>query len=100
MASLWGQYKAGLGINLGLACVILANSGRIMKNTLRIPSVTLLDASVRMDLDSVKPSLKGAYVQLNANNLTDREYVAGCYGTGYCYWGAGRSVIATVGYNF
>ncbi len=100
MASLWGQYKAGLGINLGAGVRYIGKQWADNENTLRIPSVTLLDASVRMDLDSVKPSLKGAYVQLNANNLTDREYVAGCYGTGYCYWGAGRSVIATVGYDF
>lgn len=100
MASLWGQYKAGLGINLGAGVRYISKQWADNENTLRIPSVTLLDASARMDLDSVKPSLKGAYVQLNANNLTDREYVAGCYGTGYCYWGAGRSVIATVGYDF
>ncbi|MNO09656.1 Ferrichrome-iron receptor precursor [compost metagenome] len=53
-----------------------------------------------MNLDSVNPSLKGAYVQLNVNNLTDRKYVAACYGSGYCYWGAERSVVATVGYDF
>lgn len=100
MASLWGQYKAGLGINLGAGVRYIGKQWADNENTLRIPSVTLLDASARMDLDSVKPSLKGAYVQLNANNLTDREYVAGCYGTGYCYWGAGRSIIATVGYDF
>lgn len=100
MASLWGQYRAGLGVNLGAGMRYIGKQWADNENTLRIPSVTLLDASVRMDLDSVKPSLKGAYVQLNANNLTDREYVAGCYGTGYCYWGAGRSVVATVGYDF
>ena len=46
------------------------------------------------------PSLKGAFVQVNANNLGDRAFLSGCYGTGNCYWGAGRSVIATVGYDF
>jgi iron complex outermembrane receptor protein len=59
-----------------------------------------VDASVRMNLDAVNSSLKGAYVQLNVNNLTDRKYVAACYGTGYCYWGAERSMLATVGYDF
>jgi len=26
--------------------------------------------------------------------------VAGWFGTGYCYWGAERSVMATIGYDF
>jgi iron complex outermembrane receptor protein len=37
-----------------------------------------VDASLRMNLDRVNPSLKGAYVQLNVNSLTDRKYVAAC----------------------
>ncbi|OYF79942.1 hypothetical protein CI612_14010 [Klebsiella quasipneumoniae subsp. similipneumoniae] len=37
---------------------------------------------------------------VNANNIGNREYVSGCYGTGNCYWGAERSVMATVGYDF
>jgi hypothetical protein len=47
---------------------------------------------VRADLGVWSPSLKGAFVQVNANNLGDRAFVSGCYGTGNCYWGAGRSV--------
>ncbi|WP_183042703.1 hypothetical protein [Enterobacter sp. R1(2018)] len=35
-----------------------------------------------------------------AGTAIGRDYVAGCYGTGYCYWGAERSVIATLGYDF
>ncbi len=41
-------------------------------NTERLPSVTLLDAMVRADLGVWSPSLKGAFVQVNANNLSDR----------------------------
>ncbi|MDN7189810.1 hypothetical protein QVL77_27205, partial [Klebsiella pneumoniae] len=63
-------------------------------------SVTLMDAMMRADLSVWSPTLKGAYVQVNANNIGDREYISGCYGTGNCYWGAERSVIATVGYDF
>ena len=63
-------------------------------------SCTLMDAMMRADLGVWSPTLKGAYVQVNANNIGDREYISGCYGTGNCYWGAERSVIATVGYDF
>lgn len=99
-ASLWGQYDAGYGVNLGAGVRYIGKQWADNENTQRIPSVTLLDASVRMNMDQVAPSLKGAYVQLNVNNLTDRKYVAACYGTGYCYWGQERSVVATVGYDF
>jgi iron complex outermembrane receptor protein len=100
IASLWGQYDAGYGLNLGAGVRYIGKQWADNENTLRVPSVTLLDASVRMNLASVNSSLKGAYVQLNVNNLTDRKYVAACYGTGYCYWGAERSVIASLGYDF
>ncbi|CAI1801659.1 Ferric hydroxamate uptake [Serratia liquefaciens] len=100
MASLWGKYATAYGVDLGAGARYIGKQWADNENTLRIPSVTLLDASVRMNLDRVNPSLKGAYVQLNVNNLTDRKYVAACYGTGYCYWGAERSVVATVGYDF
>jgi iron complex outermembrane receptor protein len=39
-------------------------------------------------------------LQVTANNLTDRKYLAACYGTGYCYRGAERTVTATIGYDF
>jgi len=100
MATLWGKYAAAYGVDVGAGVRYIGKQWADNENTLRIPSVTLLDASVRMNLDSVNPSLKGAYVQLNVNNLTDRKYVAACYGSGYCYWGAERSVVATVGYDF
>lgn len=100
MASLWGQYRADYGINLGAGVRYIGKQWADNENTLRVPSVTLLDMSVRADLGAWNSQWKGAYVQLNATNLTDRHYVAACYGTGYCYWGAERSLIATVGYDF
>ncbi|SMG12685.1 iron complex outermembrane recepter protein [Cedecea sp. NFIX57] len=100
MASLWSTFKADYGLSLGAGIRYIGKQWADNENTLRVPSVTLLDAMVRADMGAWTPSLKGAFVQLNATNLTGRDYVAGCYGTGYCYWGAERSVIATVGYDF
>ena len=93
-------YDAGYGLNVGAGVRYIGKQWADNENTRRIPSVTLLDASVRMNLSQVAPTLKGAYVQLNVNNLADRKYVAACYGTSYCYWGQERSVVATVGYDF
>lgn len=100
MASFWGKYQFAWGVSAGAGVRYIGKQWADNENTTRLPSVTLFDASVRADLGVWNPSLKGAFVQLNATNLTDRHYVAACYGTGYCYWGAERSVMATVGYDF
>lgn len=100
MASLWARYQFPAGISAGAGVRYIGKQWADDANTERLPSVTLLDAMVRAELGVWSPSLKGAYVQVNANNLSDREYVSGCYGTGNCYRGAERSVIATVGYDF
>ncbi|MDU5192749.1 MAG: TonB-dependent siderophore receptor, partial [Mixta calida] len=100
IASLWGNYKFDYGISAGAGVRYIGKQWADNENTTRLPSTTLLDASVRADLGVWNNKLKGAWVQVNANNLTDRDYVAACYGTGNCYWGAERSVVATVGYDF
>ena len=100
LASLWGRYQADYGLSVGVGVRYIGKQWADNENTLRIPSVTLVDAMVRADLGAWTPSLRGAFVQVNATNLTGRDYVAACYGTGYCYWGAERSVVATVGYDF
>lgn len=100
MASLWSKYQFDYGLSVGAGVRYIGKQWADNENTRRLPSATLFDASVRADLGAWNSQLKGAYVQVNANNLTDREYVAACYGTGYCYWGAERSIVATVGYDF
>lgn len=96
MASAWAKYQFDYGISVGAGVRYIGKQWADNENTTRLPSVTLFDASVRADLGVWNSSLKGAFVQVNANSLTDRDYVAACYGTGYCYWGAERIIIATV----
>jgi len=100
MASVWGQYNTPVGVDLGAGVRYIGTQWADNENTLHMPSATLVDASVRMNLAQFNPQLKGAYVQVNANNLFDKKYVAACYGTSYCYWGQERTVVATVGYDF
>lgn len=100
MASFWARYQFPAGISVGAGVRYIGKQWADDANTARLPSVTLMDAMMRADLSVWSPTLKGAYVQVNANNIGDREYISGCYGTGNCYWGAERSVIATVGYDF
>ena len=94
------MYQFPAGISVGAGVRYIGKQWADDANTARLPSVTLMDAMMRADLGVWSPTLKGAYVQVNANNIGDREYISGCYGTGNCYWGAERSVIATVGYDF
>lgn len=100
MASFWSKYQFDWGVSLGGGVRYIGKQWADNENTTRLPSATLFDASVRADLGNWNNNLKGAFVQVNANNLTDRKYVAACYGTNYCYWGAERSVVVTVGYDF
>ncbi len=100
MASLWGHYQFDAGISAGAGVRYIGKQWADNGNSRRVPSVTLFDASVRADLGVWNSAMRGAWLQLNASNLTDRHYVAACYGTGYCYWGAERSLLVSVGYDF
>lgn len=100
MASLWGHYQFDYGLSAGAGVRYIGKQWADNENTRRLPSVTLFDASVRADLGAWNPQLKGAWLRLNANNLTNKNYLTACYGTGYCYRGSERTLIATVGYDF
>lgn len=100
MASFWGHYQFDYGLSAGAGVRYIGKQWADNENTTRLPSVTLFDASVRADLGAWDSQLKGAWLQVNANNLTDKKYLTACYGTGYCYRGSERTVMATVGYDF
>lgn len=57
-------------------------------NSFFVPAYTLLDAFLRYDIDRYS-------LQLNAYNLGNKSYVAGCNSTIQCYYGQGRTVVAT-----
>ncbi|PIJ48060.1 hypothetical protein BL250_17575 [Erwinia sp. OLTSP20] len=100
MANAWLHYTFDYGLSGGAGIRYIGKQWADNENTTRLLSVTLFDISVRADLASVNSKLKGAWLQLNANNLTNRKYVATCYTLNNCYWGAQRSVVATFGYDF
>jgi len=102
MASVWGDYKFNSGtldgLRLGAGVRYVGYSWADAENTLKVPSYTLVDASVGYDLGKV--GLKGVDVRLNANNLTNKSYVASCASLNFCYLGEERNVAATVSYQF
>ncbi|MDX5372469.1 MAG: TonB-dependent siderophore receptor [Pseudomonadaceae bacterium] len=95
MASLWGKYQfvggALDGLELGAGVRHTSSSYGDNTETLEVPSYTLLDAMVSYRIQDVR-------LQLNASNLTDKEYVTAC--DYYCWYGNRRNVIASVSYEF
>ncbi len=65
---------------------------------MKVPSYTVLDASLGYDLSKV--GLRGVDVRLNANNLTNESYITSCASLNYCYMGEERNLSATVSYQF
>lgn len=91
-ASLGGDYTltegalAGLGFGLGVRYV--GEHYGDSANLWQTASYTLLDAAVHYDFSAWR-------LQLNVQNLTDKEYLSTCDSAFWCYYGYPRSVTAT-----
>ncbi|KRG70903.1 TonB-dependent siderophore receptor [Pseudoxanthomonas dokdonensis] len=62
-------------------------------NVFETGSYTVFDASVHYDVAAWR-------FQLNANNVTDKEYVAVCNSAAWCYYGYPRTVTATARFQW
>lgn len=102
MASLWGDYTLFdgtlSGLTLGSGVRYTGSSYGDPANSFKVGSYTVVDALVRYDLARV--GMAGSNVALHVNNLFDREYVASCFNTYGCFWGAERQVVATATFRF
>lgn len=102
IASVWGSYAVqngaleGLGAGLGVRYHADIQADRA--NTEQVPDYTLVDAALSYDLGQL--GMDGVSARLNVNNLLDKEYVASCNSLQFCYFGAERSVKATLSYDF
>src|SRR3546814_15498303 len=68
-------------------------------NTIRVPSVTLFDATVRYDMGALSDKYAGLDLYANVKNLFDKEYVATCYYGQWCAYGYERTVTAGIRYR-
>lgn len=97
MASLWGDYTVqsgpltGLGLGAGVRYV--GESAGDARNSFTVPDVTLVDLGVRYQLGDWR-------VAVNASNLFDRYYVAGCSSEANCSLGYERTVVASLRYSW
>ncbi|HFG3862421.1 TPA: ferrichrome porin FhuA [Escherichia coli] len=102
MASLWADYTFFdgplSGLTLGTGGRYTGSSYGDPANSFKVGSYTVVDALVRYDLARV--GMAGSNVARHVNNLFDREYVASCFNTYGCFWGAERQVVATATFRF
>lgn len=103
-ASAWADYTvqsgplAGLGGGAGVRYV--GSTYGDPANSFSVPSHTLVDAAIRYDLSYLTPHLKGVQAAVNATNLFDKEYVSACTRATNCYYGLGRTIIASLKYSW
>jgi len=113
-ASLWLDYTQpegrweGLGAGVGVRYVGSMHAtndnyfaskidGRRISD--RVPSHTLVDASIHYALDGLGERFAGWKTAINVHNLFDKKYVAACGGSfdrQYCNYGYGRQITASV----
>ncbi|MCQ4317787.1 TonB-dependent siderophore receptor [Stutzerimonas zhaodongensis] len=97
-ASVWANYRfldgALRGLRLGGGVrhfdSTFGYTAERLYGTLDTGDVTLVDAAIGYEID------KNWSVDLNAKNVFDQEYVAGCNNAGRCYWGDERTLLGTV----
>ncbi|WP_245450730.1 TonB-dependent siderophore receptor [Methylobacterium brachiatum] len=104
LVSLWAHYRFPSGPLAGLSLAggirVIGRSAGDPANSFSVPAVTLVDAAIRYDLGAADPGLAGWQASINAANLFDRTYVASCFAAGGCFYGNGRTVIASLGYRW
>ncbi len=104
MASLWADYtvQSGplAGLRLGAGARYVGSTYGDSANSFKVDSYTLVDALISYPLGNLDASLDGLDLSLNAVNLFDEDYVAGCFGTVGCQYGQQRTVYGSVTYNW
>ena len=104
-ASLWGTYTFAdtsslKGLTLGGGVRHVSASFGDALNTFEVPAFTLFDMTLRYQLGAIAASLNGWDVAVTAKNIADKRYVGVCEDALNCYYGAGRTIDATVRVRF
>lgn len=100
MASIWSQYRMPSGFRAGMGVRYTSTSWADNEDTVKVPTYTLVDASLGYDFGRMNSRLAGLDFQLDIRNLFNKAYIASCAGTNWCYFGAERSIMGTLRYQF
>ena len=99
-ASLWATYTVDSGalegLTLGGGLRYMGTSWGNGANTFKVGAVTLFDAMAAYDFGAASPDLKGLSLQVNVKNIGDERYVSSCANAFACFYGEGRSIVATL----
>lgn len=75
-------------------------NGRNVFTSFTTDSFTLVDAMASYDLGRVHSSLSGAQLAVNVANLFDEKHVTACPFNNSCYFGAARTIVGTLTYEW
>lgn len=101
--SLWTDYRfsgALRGVSAGLGLRHIGKTWGDNANTFRVPAYTLWDMKLAYKPGEHWRALKGTQIQLNVQNLANKEYVASCAGNSSCFYGKGRVVTLSAAYRW
>ena len=107
-ASLWANYRFGgaepIGVTAGAGVRYVGPQEGDAMNTpsLRIPSSTIFDTRLAVDISQLTGWSPGLTAQVNVNNLFNKRYVTGCNSTFYafCYLGQRRTILGSIAYRW
>lgn len=103
LLSIWADYQFSSGIvagmNTGLGIRYIGEAQLDEQNSDTVPSATLVDLSLGYDLGQRLPLLNGADFGLSVNNVLDERYFS-CFDASNCWFGAERTIEASLAYTF
>ena len=102
-AALWSDYRfsgALQGLSVGAGVRYIGKTWGNNANTFRVPAYTVWDAKLAYKPGQRFAALKGTTLQLNVQNLADKQYVASCANPATCFYGKGRRVTLSAGYRW
>lgn len=96
MANVWARYDLSgwvQGLGFGAGARYIGEQAGDAQNSFDVPSYTLFDAAFYYNTASWR-------FALNARNLANKQYIAGCASMTQCYPGDPRTVMLTANYSF
>jgi iron complex outermembrane receptor protein len=71
-------------------------AGQTVTQRFASPGYVLADAVIGYDLGRFTETMRGTSLTLNVANLFDKRHIASCFFNNSCYFGAARTVVATL----
>lgn len=96
MANIWATYDLVQwlsGLSAGAGARYIGQQAGDELNTFNVPHYTVFDAAVYYTTGPWR-------FALNARNLADKQYIAGCSSANACFTGDPRMIMLTANYNF